>query len=433
MSRQTRFLAALAAAAVLAACADPARDGAGSDDPGSLASPDRLLTWTPREIYTVGGFDAPEWATFGEVQAVGFDGEGNLYILDGQTARITVVGLDGGFLRAFGGLGDGPGEIGSATGMAVLPDGRIVVPDMGKRGLVVFDGAGDWVGNVSLDLSVEGLPMSPVAAPASDRVVASDAIRMQMTTGAGEADVRMTRPDTRPVWSYPGIPGDSAVLAYEAWNPPPPPAGGESTLESETSGGGGIALRMGRTQAFEPELHVAPLPDGRLAVVDSVAYSIKLVAPGMGIVDRLERPVPPAAVTPEVQEMERERRLDAIVGQGGRLRVLGGPGSVTVNPDALRRMMEDQVANMAFFPEIPVVEALAADPIGRIWVQRSSGRPGEDGPTDVLTAEGRYLGTLPPDGLRIPQAFGPGGLAAILETDEYDVATIRVVRLPTEG
>ena len=46
-----------------------------------------------------------------------------------------------------------------------------------------------------------------------------------------------------------------------------------------------------------------------------------------------------------------------------------------------------------------------------------------------MTATGDYLGTLPPDGPRIPDAFGPGGLMAYIETDEMDVPTVRVVRL----
>lgn len=428
MIRRPIGLAALSLAA-LVACSGGGPDP--DDDAQGLDGPDRLLTWAPEEVYAVGGFDAPEWATFGEVQAVGFDAAGNLHILDGQTAQVTVVSLQGGFVRTVGGLGDGPGEIGNAMGMAVLGDGRVVIPDVGKRALVVYDGAGEWVGNATVDLGDEGLPANTVAALPSGRVVSPTALRMRMASGGGETDVRIARPETRPIWSYPVQAGDSAVLAYEAWNPPPPPEGGESTLESETSGGGAIALRMGRVQAFEPGLHVAPLPDGRLAVVDSVAYSIKLVEPGAGVTGMLERPIPPTPVTPEVETLERERRLDEIVDRGGQVRVLGGSGSLAINPDAMRRMMEEQVANMVFFPEIPVVEALAADPLGRIWVQRSSARPGEDGPTDLLTTDGRYLGTLPPDGLRIPDAFGPGGLAAIIETDAFDVATVRVVRLPS--
>ncbi|MDT8341341.1 MAG: hypothetical protein RQ751_07490 [Longimicrobiales bacterium] len=398
----------------------------------SLEGPDRPLAWTAQEVYAVGGFDAPEWATFGEVQEVAFDGEGNLYILDGQTARVTVVGPDGAPLRTFGGLGDGPGEIGTALGMAVLADGRVVISDLGKRGLAVFDRSGEWLGNVPLELSEEGIPRNPRALGAGNRVVASESLRLRMSSGAGDVDVRRVRDTSRPVWSYPAAPGDSAVLAYSAWAPPPPPAGGESSLESQTGSGGAVSIRMARTQAFEPALHVAALPDGRLAVVDSVGYRIKLVRPGVGVEGVLERPKAPTPVTPTVQELERTRRLDAIVGGNTRLQVLGGggpAGGVALNPDAVRRMMEDQVANLAFFPEIPVVEALAADPLGRIWVQRSAARPGDEGPTDVLSADGRYLGTLPPDGLRIPDAFGPGGLAAIIKTDDLDVSTIRVVRL----
>jgi len=256
---------------------------------------------------------------------------------------------------------------------------------------------------------------------------------MAMRATEGETEMRTVRPESRPVWIYPTAEGDSAVLAYEAWLPPPPPDGGESTIRGGTSGNM-VQLSMARTRAFTPPLAVAPLPDGRLAVVDSVTYQVKLVAPGAGVDAVLERPIPPTPVTGEIEEMERQRRLDEIVGQdGGNVRVLGGGGSFSFDGDALRRMMEEQVANMAFFPEIPAVEALAVDSRGRIWVQRSSGVPGEDGPTDVITPDGRYVGTLPPEGLRIPLAFGPGDLAAYVEQDEFDVATVRVVRILPRG
>ena len=55
--------------------------------------------------------------------------------------------------------------------------------------------------------------------------------------------------------------------------------------------------------------------------------------------------------------------------------------------------------------------------------------PGQDGPTDVLTPDGAYLGTIAADGLRIPDAFGPGGLVAYIEEDELEVQRVRVARL----
>ena len=47
----------------------------------------------------------------------------------------------------------------------------------------------------------------------------------------------------------------------------------------------------------------------------------------------------------------------------------------------------------------------------------------------VLGPEGRYIGTFAPEETTLPGAFGPAGLVAFVETDEYDVATIVVKRL----
>ena len=105
----------------------------------------------------------------------------------------------------------------------------------------------------------------------------------------------------------------------------------------------------------------------------------------------------------------------------------GGP-----DPAAMEALLRDtyrrQVENMLFPDEIPVIERVAVDWSDRIWVQRS-GLPGERGPTDILTADGRYLGTLASDGLRIPAAFGPGGLLAYIETDDLGIQRVRVLRL----
>ena len=68
----------------------------------------------------------------------------------------------------------------------------------------------------------------------------------------------------------------------------------------------------------------------------------------------------------------------------------------------------------------------------RIWVQRRGDLPEIDGPIDVLTVGGEYVGTYAADATKIPNAFGPDGLAAFIEFDEFDVARVVVRRLPTE-
>ena len=91
-------------------------------------------------------------------------------------------------------------------------------------------------------------------------------------------------------------------------------------------------------------------------------------------------------------------------------------------------MMEGRVENMLFADEIPAIRRMSADWSDRLWIERSA-LPGEDGPTDILTSDGQYLGTIAPDGLRIPAAFGPGGLMAYIEADELEVQRVRVVQL----
>jgi len=53
-----------------------------------------------------------------------------------------------------------------------------------------------------------------------------------------------------------------------------------------------------------------------------------------------------------------------------------------------------------------------------------------DGPIDVLTPDGRYLGTFPAEEMAMPGAFGPDGLAAFVEVDELGVQSVVVRRLP---
>lgn len=55
-------------------------------------------------------------------------------------------------------------------------------------------------------------------------------------------------------------------------------------------------------------------------------------------------------------------------------------------------------------------------------------------PIDVLSPDGRYLGTLIA-GAGLPDmssAFGPKGLVAFVETDELHVPVVTVRRLPPE-
>jgi hypothetical protein len=135
-----------------------------------------------------------------------------------------------------------------------------------------------------------------------------------------------------------------------------------------------------------------------------------------------------------MREAERARRLDALEEDPPRAMITNREGA-TATPavNAVLRLERARIDAMGFHPWIPVVEDLAVDPQGTLWVQRTSGTPGKPGPTDVLDPDGGYVGTLNAAGPRIPWAFGPGGVMATVDTDGFGAPIVRVERLVTGG
>jgi len=99
---------------------------------------------------------------------------------------------------------------------------------------------------------------------------------------------------------------------------------------------------------------------------------------------------------------------------------------MTIPAEQLREMRMQRLEGMGYYDEIPTIESFAVDGEGRIWVERTGEPFGEDGPVDVVTADGGYLGTVPAGEFELPIAFGPGGLAAWVERDEFDVQYVVV-------
>ena len=141
----------------------------------------------------------------------------------------------------------------------------------------------------------------------------------------------------------------------------------------------------------------------------------------------ITRPIAPERVTPAIEEAEKER-MEArrrALGGGGRTRMMEIRGA-----DGTVQSTSYELPEPVFFPELSVIHALTATWEGRIWVQRRGEYPETDGPIDVLTPDGDYIGTFPLGTAALPDAFGPDGLAAFIELDELGVATVVVRRLP---
>ncbi|MDT8367756.1 MAG: hypothetical protein RQ745_01010 [Longimicrobiales bacterium] len=408
--------------------------GGDSGTTGGLGGEDVALAWSIEPAYTLGGSEAISWDAFGEVGGVGFDDAGNLYVLDTQSVRISVVAPDGTLVRSVGTRGEGPGELQRPESLVVFPDGSLAVYDFGKFGWVKYDARGEWIEDVTPD-DLSSLQLLGNFTRADATTVFAEVmgqIRMSNNPGAADADTE-PEPEGDPIVRVPLDGSADPTVVFRAWEPPEP-EGPEREVSGTSGPGNQMVIRMAPLRAFEPDLHFAGLPDGGFAALDSTTYRVGIFDASGALVREIERPVPPIPVTLAIKEAQRALLLaeqeehERSGDQSGSVRIIG-IGASNVQLDGMNEMMRNRIETMSFFPEIPAVSGLATDWEGRLWIERASGEPGVEGPTDVVTVEGNYLGTLPADALRTPDAFGPDGLAVWIETDDFDAARIVVGRI----
>jgi hypothetical protein len=382
------------------------------------------------EVFRVGSFDGDDWETFGEIGGVAFDAAGNLYVFDRQSQRIVKVAPGGSFAAEIGRPGEGPGELRMPLDFVVRRDGSLVVADMGHRAYSLFDTDGEFDRMVSMGGGGGMIRLGQLLPdPSGDGLIAGGGRTMTMSTtgpGGGGPAVPTGRPVERLDLSGADVTPHPIV---EAWAPP-----ADDQPQRLEGGGMSFRLSMAGPRTFEPGLHVGALTDGGVAFADTTTYAVR-VTDAAGAVQRvLRRPFSPRPVTEAMQEAEKERRLEELEAGGGpQMRIVSaGPGGARqeVAPDAIKEMMRNQVDQMRFYHELPVIMAMQGGWSGKLWVQRRGDAPTDPGPIDVLTPEGRYVGTFERDAIEMPDAFGPDGMVAFIETDEFDVPTVIVRRLP---
>ena len=432
-----------------------------------LPGRDEPLAADFEEVFRVGVVDGEPWEMFGNVRYAGFDASGNLYIVDGLSGgrisagdtedimrsvrammtsmgqdRVLVFDASGRFVREFGSPGGGPGEFRMPTGFSVMRDGTMVVMDAGHRAYQLFDadgqflrmvrGAGRWstmladprgggvfTGPISAGVGGANLVMSNVVVSGNETPSDPPASRSVLRLDLGGEEARV---DTVVDGWLPTVGGEDAEVPNIEGIP-------ASASEALMSAMGDLTPLI-----YEPKLLAGVLPDGGIVHSDSSAYALKVTPPGAGGVTRIvRRPLRPRPVTPAMKKEFQEKQKDARRGGAGSGGVImrsttvtfGELGSVAGQPASAIDFPEPR-----FYPEIPVLEALSTTWEGRVWVQRAADDGDGSGPIDVVTAEGRYVGTFASGATGMPDAFGPDGLAAFVEFDEFDVASVVVRRLP---
>ena len=323
---------------------------------------------------------------------------------------------------------------------AVWRDGTTIVSDMGHAAYQIFDPSGEFVRMVR---SPAEAPLDGGGAFMGASIRTSAPIRpdprggavyaawwgMSRSIGGVGADQPTNRPITRLDLGGEAVQVDTVV---RAWLPPREAVNlfeGPSNVTLEAGSAdlnrmlGGIA----RPSTFEPELLMGVLPDGGIVYSDSSAYALKIAQPTGSVARIITRPFRPEPVTPRIEERYRELRGERAQNA---ISIPNGSSGTPPPPASLSQLPSFTLADPPFYHEIPVLRSLSTTWEGRIWLMRQGDELIGDGPIDVMTAAGEYVGTYPTGATAMPDAFGPDGLAAFVELGEFDVSRVVVRRLP---
>ena len=378
------------------------------------------------EVYRLGTVTGEAWEQFGWVGELAFDGSGRLYVFDEQISAVFVVGTDGTLVREFGREGGGPGEFDSADQMIVMEDGRVVVMDRVRRAYQLFDAEGGFERAFRFGGDPSYTVITVHAALRGTDALVTVPEDVRGVSWSGEPPRRpdpTSRPIERITLSGEVVARDTIVHGF---------------LPPLQSPDGGLDIFRGpwrsRYAEVSPRLHWGVLPGGAVAFSDSSAYAIKIAAVGTGVSRILTRPLRPEPVTNDLildlknGSLENlEEISDETLEASARSRDRAGRW-VRGDADRERKRIRESIEKTLFYHEISIVFDLYTTWNGRIWVVR--GGPDRTTAVDVLAMEGRYVGSYDREAIAIPRAFGPGGLAAFVETDDFGVQTVVVKRMP---
>jgi hypothetical protein len=405
------FAVPLLAAALLSV------DAAAQDRIVRLPERDRALAGTPAQVYSIGRADGAAHEAFGIVAGVAFDANDNLYVLDRQSAHVLVYDRGGRFVRQIGKQGQGPGELMVPLQLTVGGDGTVIVADLGRRGYSLFRPDGTFLRNVVMEGYMPGLgggglgwhPRGGVVAPAREPM------------GPPRQGSSTTTQNVMP-------------LLYQ------PLAGGEPTrlynipqairVDQQSNASGQVNVRMRPPRAFSPAVLFGVIPSGQMALSFTTGYTVRILDASGQTVRYLQRPMRARLTTEADRDRARRERRESIITGRGMIRVErgGSGGGGRPAPGRSPQEMERMLSEMEFADTIPALRGLRVAPSGRLWVERTGPVVGESGPIDLVTPEGRYLGTIMSSAL--PDAISRGGLAAYVERDVDGVERVVVRRLP---
>jgi hypothetical protein len=328
-----------------------------------------------------------------------------------------VCGPRGGPTHPIDRRGGGPGELQGPMGLAVTGD-EVAVLDMANNAVIVFRRDGTFLRNLPFEAGDR--PGRRFGAHPRGGFV-YEPMPFTFRTEAGGP------PEIQPREMLPILWRATAANARvrTIFERPAPP----TTVRQESAPGGQqrVMIQTNTAPVFSPTFQWEILPDGGLATTAGEGYRVEIVDRDGRLAMALERAIAPRRVADRDRERARLLREEAMASGGG-FTMAGGAAAGGAGR-AASGMARQAMANLTFAETIPVIQALAVDPAGRLWIRRAGTDDFDRGPVDIVGTDGRYYGTLPA-GTTLPSAFGPQRTAAYIEADDLGVQRVVVRRVP---
>ena len=386
-----------------------------------LPARDRPLGGRITTVFAVGRMEGRSWEMLSNAEQAVFDRADNLYVLDRGNQRVLVFDRAGRFVRQLGHKGGGPGEFEVPIGFTVLADGSIAVLDLAHQNLTLFGTDGRFRRTVAWQPGW-GFPDRTLVADPRGGVVTL--LRPGLVPGPGGAlPTRQTQALARV-----SLAGNGAATPFFTL-----PDLSPAQRRVDNSGGATrVNLRITGPPEFAPITRWGVLPGGAVALTHTQLYTVKVLDANGRVVRLIQRPVPVRRPTERDRERARQEVRERMrTGRGMVLVTRGsGPGGRAPPgpPPMSREQIEQRVRELQFADTVRTIQGMIVTPSGKIWVERTPASIGDPGPIDILTPDGRYLGTL--NGTKLPAAISATGRAAYLERDEDDVERVVVRQLP---
>lgn len=289
---------------------------------------------------------------------VAADGAGAIYVLDeGERPEILKYDSTGAFLLRFGVRDTVRERILAATEIDLAPWNTVLLADRGDNSVKSFLGGGLLASVVPIR---EGVVLDVHALPEF-----------------GEFYLHKWVPEQRrSAILHMRSPGDSLAATYTVHIP------------------GGLSVRE---EARAIHFHSATDRRGRLYVGFLDGYPIRVLSPQGTTLASIGIEREPIARAPEDLERETEENL-------ARLR--------RELPDVDEGLLQEAARPD---PVLPLIEELAIDPQGRLWVRTNRPDAGDVTPYDVFAADGAYLARVDVPGDVARTSFSPSGMMWVVE------------------